>query len=47
MLSYKGNYLRAVEFRHPEWISCSAGFAPILWKVHRQDLGKIVLDLRL
>ncbi len=28
MMSHRENWLRAIEFRGPEWIPCSAGFAP-------------------
>lgn len=44
MLSHRENWLRAVEFRGPEWIPCSVGFAPIVWKTYRDDLVKIILD---
>jgi len=37
------NWLRAVEFRHPEWIPCEVLFAPIVWNVYREDLEEIVL----
>ncbi|MCR4427610.1 MAG: hypothetical protein NUW23_15750, partial [Firmicutes bacterium] len=38
------NWLRAVEYRHPEWIPCSVGFSPITWRTHGKDLEKIVLE---
>lgn len=37
------NWLRAVEFRYPEWIPCRVVFSPLTWKVYREDLEKIVL----
>jgi hypothetical protein len=44
MMSHRENWLRAIEFRGPEWIPCSVGFAPIVWKIHREDLEKVLLD---
>jgi hypothetical protein len=44
MMSHRENWLRAIEFRGPEWIPCSVGFAPITWKTHREDLEKVLLD---
>ncbi len=43
-MSIRENYLRAVEFRYPQWIPCQAAFAPIVWKTYREDLEKIVLE---
>lgn len=43
-MNIRENYLRAVEFRHPQWIPCSLNFAPIVWKTYREALEKIVLD---
>jgi len=37
------NWLRAIEFRGPQWIPCSMGFAPITWRTHRDDLERVVL----
>ena len=37
------NWLRAVEFRYPQWIPCRVVFSPLTWRVHREDLEKIVL----
>jgi hypothetical protein len=37
------NWLRAVEYRHPEWIPCSVHAAPNAWKHYRGDLEKMVL----
>ncbi|MCC6445808.1 MAG: hypothetical protein IT210_20430 [Armatimonadetes bacterium] len=44
MLSNRENYLRAIEFRYPEWIPCSVGFAPIVWKMQGRELEKVILD---
>ena len=37
------NYLRALEFRSPEWIPCSVGLSPGMWKKYREDVETIVL----
>ncbi len=37
------NYLRAVEFRYPEWIPCSVNFLPVAWKKHRERLEALVI----
>ena len=42
--SARGNWLRAVEFRTPQWIPCSAGFAPLTWRTLGQDLMRRCLD---
>lgn len=44
MISHRENWLRAIEFRYPEWIPCSVSFAPIVWKTYRQELEKLILD---
>ncbi len=38
------NWLRAVEFRYPEWIPCSVAISPANWKAYRGDLESIVRD---
>jgi hypothetical protein len=43
-ISEKENWLRAVEFRHPEWIPCHLGCHPSIWKRHRDDLAKLCGD---
>ena len=43
-MTHRENWLRCVEFRHPEWIPCWMGFAPIAWHDYREDLEQIVLD---
>jgi hypothetical protein len=37
------NWLRAVELRYPQWIPCRVIFSPLIWRVYREDLEKIVL----
>jgi len=37
------NWLRAIEYRHPQWIPCSVSLAPIAWKRHGEELAKVVL----
>ena len=44
MLNERENWLRAVQFQHPEWIPCSMSLSPAAWKVFRKDLERIVLD---
>lgn len=44
MLNERENWLRAVQFQHPEWIPCSMSFPPAVWKVFRHDLERILLD---
>jgi hypothetical protein len=36
--SARSNWLKAVEFREPDWIPCSIGFFPIVWARHRERL---------
>ena len=43
-LTDRENWLRTVEFRYPEWIPCSVGFALLAWKTHGQDLERLCLD---
>ena len=38
------NWLRAVEFRYPEWIPCRVDISPRNWKQYRADAERIVLD---
>jgi uroporphyrinogen decarboxylase len=38
------NWLRAVEFRFPEWIPCAVQCYPCTWQRHRDDLAQLVLD---
>jgi hypothetical protein len=37
------NWLRAVEFRSPEWIPCRVMISPANWKLYRADLEKLIL----
>jgi uroporphyrinogen decarboxylase len=43
-MTHRENWLRAIEFRGPEWIPCGVGFAPVTWKHYRDELDKIMLD---
>lgn len=43
MISVRDNLLRTLEFRYPEWIPCSVGFAPVTWNAFRKDLEDIIL----
>ncbi len=43
-ISRRENWLRAVEYRYPEWIPCSVGFAPLTWKTLGRDLVQLCLD---
>lgn len=38
------NYLRCVRFQGPEWIPCSLGLLPAVWKRHRMDLVRLALE---
>ena len=38
------NYLRAAEFRCPEWIPCVVGIMPATWIKDKEDVEKIVLE---
>jgi hypothetical protein len=42
--SMRENYLKALEFRYPEWIPCSVSFSPATWHGYREKLEDIVLD---
>ena len=43
MLSDRENWLRAVTFQYPEWIPCRMSLSPLMWKVFREDLERVVL----
>jgi hypothetical protein len=43
MISDKENWLRALEFRGPEWIPCGIGISPLTWHVHREKLEDVCL----
>jgi len=44
MISERENYLRAIEFRYPEWIPCRVDFSYAFWRKHREELEKIVVS---
>ncbi len=37
------NYLKALEFRYPEWIPCIVNFSPATWKKYREKLEDIMV----
>ena len=37
------NYLKALEFRYPEWIPCSVAFSPATWKHYRGKLEDLIV----
>jgi uroporphyrinogen decarboxylase len=39
----KENFLRAAEFRGPEWIPCSISFSPPIWHTYRERLEEVML----
>lgn len=43
MISARENWLRAVQFRGPEWIPVTVGFSPLTWHEHREALEEVVL----
>ena len=43
MISARENYLRTLEFRHPEWVPCSLGCSPANWHRHREALEELHL----
>ena len=34
-LTERENYLRAIKFKHPEWIPVTIAFVPATWKRYR------------
>ena len=44
MISARENYMRAVEFREPEWIPVSTVLPSAVWRRHREALEDIVLS---
>jgi len=42
-LSFRENFLRAVEFRYPERIPCFIDFLPAVWNIYHEELMEIVL----
>ena len=43
---YRDNFLRAVEFRYPDWIPCSVDIAPPVWRKYRERLEEVVLKYK-
>jgi hypothetical protein len=41
-MNARENWLRAVEFRYPEWVPCRVVFSPLNWKLYRQELEAVV-----
>src|SRR3990167_8805713 len=41
-ISERENYLRALEFRSPEWIPCAVHFSPLTRKRYSKELKKII-----
>ncbi|MEM3018780.1 MAG: uroporphyrinogen decarboxylase family protein [Candidatus Bathyarchaeia archaeon] len=39
----KENFLRAAEFRGPEWIPCSVSLSPPIWHIYREKLEEVIL----
>lgn len=42
-MTERENFIRAVEFRYPEWIHIRPGILPAAWHVHRESLEAIVM----
>jgi len=43
MISNRENWLRAVEFRGPEWIPSGLSVAPLTWNTHRERLEEVAV----
>jgi len=43
MITARENYLRALEFRYPEWVPCSLGCSPDAWHKYRDELEDLHL----
>ena len=43
-MNHRENYLKALTFQHPEWIPCTVNLGPGIWKVHREELERLLLD---
>ena len=43
MITERENWLRAVEFRGPEWIPVEVGFSRPTWRHHRERLEEVLL----
>jgi len=42
-ISERENYLRAIEFRNPEWIPITYEFSPAVWKKYGKKLQEVIL----
>lgn len=40
---YRDNFLKALEFRGPDWIPCTVGFSPATWRCYREKLEEVVM----
>ena len=45
-LTQRENWLRAVQFRNPEWIPCALDFSPLTWLTYGRELEKVILSHR-
>jgi uroporphyrinogen decarboxylase len=45
-LTDRENWLRAVQFRNPEWIPCSIDLSPLTWLTYGRELEKVILSHR-
>ena len=41
-MTERENYLRSIEFRHPEWIPCRVDLSPGTWRTFREELEEMV-----
>jgi len=39
----RDNYLKALEYRYPEWIPCSVNFLPGVWKKYREKIEDVLV----
>ncbi len=39
----RDNYLKALEYRYPEWVPCGVNFLPGVWKKYREKLEAILV----
>ena len=42
-MNHRENWLRAVEYRHPEWIPCQVSIYPLNWRAYREELEDLVI----
>ena len=38
-MNHRENWLRAVEYRYPEWIPCHVSIYPLNWRAYREELS--------